>query len=169
MSRPEEALDFVRDGGEGTLSMKALVELLKAVLGSGKPFRVRATGFSMSPFIQNYDTITISPLPPGGPCIGDIAAFIQPKTGKLVVHRVVGMKKDGYLMRGDNAQEPDGLIPASCILGYITRVEREGKPVSLRSRPEKVLIALLSHRGLLLPSLILMHRLLRPIIRRFRT
>ena len=167
--RPEEASDFVRDGGEGTLSMEALVELLKAVLGNGRPFRVRATGISMSPFIKDSDIITISPLLPGGLQIGDVAAFMQSKTGKLVVHRVVGIKKDAYIMRGDNTLESDGLIPASCVLGYITRAEREGRQVSLRSRPERIIIAHLSYRGLLMPFLILMHKLFHPVIRRLKT
>lgn len=169
MSCPEEASVFIIDGGEGTLTMKILVELLQAVTEKGKPFRVRAFGFSMHPFIRNRDIITISPLPSGRPRLGDVAAFLQPVTGKLVVHRVIGFKGDHCLIRGDNVVESDGLIPCPNIQGYVTCVERDGKEIWWGSGPERYLIALMSQKGLLRRTLFLAYRLVNPIIRRRKT
>ncbi len=169
MSGPEEPSGFVADGGSGTLSMRALVDLLTAVTEKGRPFRVQALGFSMYPFIRNRDIITISPLPAGGPGLGDVVAFIQQETGRLVVHRVVRRTEDGYFIRGDNMPEPDGLISADSIRGYVTKVERDGKPAPLGSGPERYLIAVMSSKGLLCPSLSLACRLLCPAIRRIKT
>ena len=111
MSGPEKTVDFVKYGGEETLSMKVLVELLSAVTEKGKPFRFQVHGSSMYPCIKDLDIITISPLSSGHPRMGDVVAFISPGTEKLVVHRVVGWKENKFLIRGDNAPKSDGQIP----------------------------------------------------------
>jgi hypothetical protein len=87
------AESYIQYGGEGTISNRALSELLQAVLDKGMPFRFRAPGFSMSPFIRDGDVITISRLSGDSPGQGTVVAFSQPKTGKLIVHRVVVKKR----------------------------------------------------------------------------
>jgi signal peptidase len=166
--RPEEASRFVRNGGDGNLSMEALVELLKAVTEKKRSFRVQAHGSSMFPFIKDSDYITISPLTPCHPRLGDIVAFINPETNKLIVHRVVGRKKDHYLIKGDNNPKPDGLIPKSSILGYVTKVEKEGNQICFGSGFERVFIAFISQKNLLRPIFHLTYRLVGPIIRRIK-
>ncbi|WP_396654711.1 S26 family signal peptidase [Methanosarcina baikalica] len=146
--------------------MKVLVELLRAVTENGKLFRFQAPGFSMYPFIRNCDTIIISPLSFGRPRLGDVVAFIRPGTGKLVIHRVVENKGGCYLIKGDNTSEPDGLILNSNILGYVTKVERNGKKISLGLGLERLLIAYMSRKSILLPSLSLACYLIRPFLRR---
>ena len=160
MLRPEEVSAFIRDGGENNLSMEALIELLKAVTEKGKPLRVQARGFSMYPFIKNNDYITISPLTSCHPRLGDVVAFIQPKTRKLIVHRVIESKGDHYLIKGDNTSTPDGLIPKVNIMGYVTGVDKDGKLVRFGSGFERIFIALLSRKNLLCPTLHLTYRLL---------
>ena len=63
-SKPEPT-SFAVDGGELSLPSPALLELLRAVLGKGRPFRFRASGPSMSPCICDGDVILIVPLLPG--------------------------------------------------------------------------------------------------------
>jgi len=166
--KPENASGFIKDGGEDNLSMEALVELLKAVVEKGRPFRVQALGFSMHPFIKNKNYITISPLSPDRPRLGDIVAFIQEGTGKLVVHRVVESKKNQYLIKGDNTPAPDGLVPKGNILGYVTKIDEDGKPVRLGSGSERVFIAFVSRKNLLRPTLHLTYMLIGPFIRRIK-
>jgi hypothetical protein len=167
LSGPEKASGFAINCGEDTLSMAALIELLRAVTEKGKPFRFQATGFSMYPFIRNLDTITVSPLPAGGRCrLGDVVAFLKPGTEKLAVHRVIRKKGDCYLIRGDNTPEPDGLISAARMLGYVTNVERGGRQIRVGLGPERAVIACLSRKDLIRPSLFLACRLARPFIRR---
>lgn len=157
---------FVRKGGELSLSGPALAELLRAVLDKGMPFRFRAKGFSMSPFVKDGDVITVSPLSGASPRLGDVVPCIGPETGKLFVHRVVGKRGDFCIIRGDNTPEADGLVSKANVLGRVTRVERDGKRVFLGLGPERLLIALLTRRGLLLPLLRPMWRLVRPVVRR---
>jgi signal peptidase I len=153
-------------GSELSLSGPALVQLLRAVLGKGVPVRFRAKGFSMSPFIKNEDVVTLSPLKDASPSVGDVIAFVTQGTDKLCVHRVVGKKGDLWVAKGDNSSEADESAPIESILGFATRVERDGKEVFLGLGPERFLIAFLGGRGLLLPLLLPLWKLLRVVVKR---
>lgn len=149
---------YIRTGEEGSLSPALRLELLKAVVDQKKPFRFRAPGHSMYPSILDGDTITVSPVSPGHPALGDVVAFHHPETGRLVVHRVVAVNSDSFLIRGDNADKPDGLIPADRILGIVTCVERGRGRHGMGTRSGRRIIAFLSR-----------HSLLKPILRPVRT
>jgi hypothetical protein len=120
----------------------------------------------MSPFVKDGDVVTVSPLPKAVPRLGDVVAFVHPQTKRLVIHRVVRKMGDSYLMRGDNALAADGLIPKSCILGRVTRLERGNRRVYLGLGPERLLIALVSPRGPLSSLLLPVWRLVRPLFKR---
>jgi hypothetical protein len=150
---------------ELSLSGTTLTTLLRAVLDKGVPFRFRATGFSMSPFIRNGDVLTVSPLS-GRPRLGDVVAFIRQETGGLAIHRVVGTSAGHCLMRGDNSSRDDGYVPEANILGRIRRVERNGKKILLGLGPERYLICLLARKGLLIPLFLPVPRRLKTLLRR---
>ena len=149
---------FIKKGGELSLPGPALVKLLRAVLDKGALFRFQAKGFSMSPFIEDGDVLTLSPLAGASPRRGDVVAFRRPQRGKLVIHRVVEKRGTSYLIRGDNSPKGDGLVPKANILGYVTKVERDGKKVFLGLGPERFLIAFLLRRGLCFRLLLLVWR-----------
>jgi phage repressor protein C with HTH and peptisase S24 domain len=139
---------LVRRHGDLPLSGRSLTELLRAVLDKGKPFRFRARGLSMSPFIKDGDVVTVAPLRGATPQTGDIAAFLHPATGQLAIHRIVGAKSGRFTLKGDNAVETDGALPAATLLGLVTRVERNGSLI--RPGPGGgAAIAKLSRSGLL--------------------
>jgi len=152
---------------EHLLSGPALLGLAQSVFAKGMPFRFKTKGFSMSPFIKDGDTITIAPVSDGLPGPGDVAAFIAPENGRLVVHRVVGKGKRGFLLRGDNAIETDGRVPEENILGRVVRVERNRRETRIGFGPERRLIAFLSRRNLLRPCLSPAWRILGPILRQW--
>jgi hypothetical protein len=129
----------------------ALIELLRATLVEGTPFRFRARGFSMDPFIRDDDVITVSPLVDHPPGPGDVVAFVQENAERLLVHRVIRVKESSYVIKGDNSAGAYGLIPGSNILGWVKKVERNNKRVFLGFGPERVLIAFLSGLGLMVP------------------
>ena len=157
---------FSKKGGELKLSGADLIELIQAVLDKGLLFRFRAKGFSMNPFIKDDDVITVSPLTDNTVRPGDVVAFIRPEMKKLVVHRVVGRKGEYFHIKGDNTFDSNELIPATNILGRVTRVERNGKEIFLGLGPERFLIAFLARRGLLLPILSAVWKMVRPVVRR---
>jgi len=134
-----------RTGSELSLSSTAAVKLLKAVTEKGKPFKFMASGWSMSPFIRNGDILTISSNSISFPQKGDVVGIIDPRTEKLVVHRIVGMKNGRYRIKGDNAENKDvRFFDVDRICGHVVRIERNGKPVRLGLGPERRLISLLS-------------------------
>jgi signal peptidase I len=142
---------FTKKGDELSLSGPALAELLTVVLDKGVPFRFRAKGLSMSPFILDGDLVTVSPMLDSSPRPGDVGAFVRPETGTLIVHRVVKRKGQCFLVKGDNTSGADGLIPEQNILGLVTMVERNGNKVLFGLGLERFLISFLSRRGWFCP------------------
>jgi Peptidase S24-like len=134
------------------LSGQALLELMRAVLEKGLPFRFRARGWSMAPFIQDGDVITVAPLRKTPAGIGEVVAFVRPGSGNLVVHRVVARKGDNLHIQGDGLTgQTDGMISPDNLLGRVTHIERNGRRVWLGLGPERYLVAWLSRARLLIP------------------
>jgi hypothetical protein len=140
---------FIKKGAELPLSGPGLLELMRAVLSKGVPFRFQSKGFSMLPFIHEGDLVTVSPLSGAAPRLGDVVAYAAVELERVVVHRVVGRSGGAWLVKGDNNPGADGLIVQAQILGRVTRVERDGREVSLGLGPERWLIARLARSGLL--------------------
>jgi signal peptidase I len=139
----------------------AFAGLMEAVLEKNVPFRFTATGCSMTPFIRDGDLITISPVPlrlrPG-----DVVPFVNPSCNKLMVHRILNVSQEGYLIKGDNNSEPDGRIPASSIIGRVVRVEHRGRQVRFGLGTESFLIAWLSQCCWLTPLVWSVRRVIKP-------
>jgi hypothetical protein len=132
---------------------EVLPELVKDILGKGVECRFEAKGHSMSPFIRDGDIVTVSPLTSSSPGVGDVVAFNHPENDKLIIHRVVKKRNNDYYVRGDNAIEVDGLVRGKNILGYVKKVERNGRKVWMGLGSERFLIAFLNRRGLIYPLL----------------
>jgi GNAT superfamily N-acetyltransferase len=139
--------DYTCIGNHLRLTDGSLHELMTAVIEKGASFRFRARGFSMFPFIRDRDVITLASLKSVGP--GDVVAFRHPHSGKLAVHRILEKKADGFLIKGDNIPEPDGIIPAEDVLAVAVSVERKHRKVGGGIGQTKWLLALLSKRNML--------------------
>jgi ribosomal protein S18 acetylase RimI-like enzyme len=150
---------FVRANGELRVTNRVQLELMRGVLERGVPFRFEALGFSMTPFIQHGDILTVAPL---APRVGDVIAFVQPDTARLAVHRVIATNNGVVIARGDNCLEADAIIPRANVLGIVTRVERDGRTVGLGLGAERRLIAWLNAREWLAPLKQLFYLPLRP-------
>jgi hypothetical protein len=153
-------------GGVLSLSGLALQEFLRAVLARGSTFRFKARGFSMHPFIQDGDVVTVSPLGGRYPRLGEVMAACHSETLKLMVHRVLSRREGGVLLRGDNSPAADGYIPAGKVLGRVTRVERNGQRVRLGLGLERSFVAFLSRHDMLQPLIFRARQVLRPLRRR---
>ncbi|MCI0477418.1 MAG: S24/S26 family peptidase, partial [Anaerolineales bacterium] len=92
------------------------LELMRGVLERGVPFRFEALGFSMTPFIQHGDILTVAPLNQRAPRAGDVIAFVQAETARLAVHRVIAVNDGVVIARGDNCPEADATIPRANVL-----------------------------------------------------
>lgn len=144
----EEPRLFVTRADALPISGQALLDLMREVLARGRPFRFRARGWSMTPFIRDGDVVTVAPLGGGRPSVGEVVAFQRPETGRVVVHCVIAQAADGCFIQGDGGPAcEDGLIPGENVLGRVTRVQRDGRDIWLGLGPERVLIAWLSRTG----------------------
>ncbi len=141
---------YVSNGGELSLSNLGQKELLLAMAEKGAALRTTARGFSMQPFIRDKDILTITPLKNQPPSVGDVVAFTQPATGRLVIHRIIGRTSKGWIIKGDNCFEPDGVVPDEKIIGRVSRIERGTEDVKLALGRLRSFIAILSRGNALL-------------------
>lgn len=139
-----KSLLYHKKQSELNLSPEALLTLAQAVLNKGMPFRFRAGGFSMLPFIRDGDVITISPAKNTHISTGDVVAVLHPSDRKVFIHRVVKKVNGLYLVKGDNCPEPDGIFSHKNILGKITKVERRRRKKVFGNGPERFIIAVFS-------------------------
>ena len=140
-------------------------ELMKDVIEKNISFRFTALGFSMLPFIHDGDVITVAPVFHTNLRIGDVVAFINPICNQLAVHRILLISQSGYLIKGDNTNQPDGQVLASNIIGRVIQVEHCGKNVGIGIGVERIAIAWLSFHGLLKPNIWKVWRFIRPIVK----
>ena len=133
------------------LSGRVLAELTHAVLDKGSLFRFCARGGSMTPFIRDGDTLTIAPLANRPPRLGEVVAFscLTEEGMELVVHRVVGRRRRGFVVQGDGNGCMPEIVSSENILGRLVKVERDGRQVRLGLGPERRLIAWLGLARLL--------------------
>ena len=149
------------DAYELRLSGSSLAELMKSTLQKGASFRFSARGKSMKPFIRDRDVLTVSKSSETGIRIGDVSAVINPVSGTLIVHRVVGKSDTEVLIKGDNCRFADGLFPCESVAGIVSKVERNGVRVRIGGGTATRCIAFFSRTGML-------HRIILPVLRKFR-
>lgn len=138
---------FVVEISGTPLSGVALRELARVTLQRGKTFRFTAHGYSMLPFIQDGDVITVAPLA-SRPRLGEVVAFVNPVSERLTVHRITGCTTRGYVIKGDSLPEPDCVLADGGVLGRVVRVERSGHDVPGILGHASTAIALLSRWNL---------------------
>ena len=140
--------DFVAGANELILDNRALIDLMQTILHREKLFKFLAKGASMSPFIRNGDIVTIAPLPVKLPRVGEVIAFVHPRSGKLTIHRIIKRRGTSFFLRGDNSVGIDGRIELGDILGVLVNVERQGRKISLGlSGNQGVAVAFLVRKG----------------------
>ena len=141
------------DMTEKSFNNEGFIDLVRTILGHGKAIRFRAQGYSMAPFIRDGDVITLGPVQ-DKIHQGDVIAFVKQQSGKLVIHRVVGMNRESFILKGDNLYESDGFVDRADILGKVICVEKSGSMRKLGLGRERRVIALLSRLQCLKPMLV---------------
>ena len=125
-------------------SSTILRELFGELLKEGKGIRFQARGCSMYPSIRNEEFITVVPVELTELKVGDILAFQDKESKKIVVHRLIKIEKNNrvpslLISAGDNLSSPDPPIyPSEYVLGKVIRVERDGKEINLGSKLNRI-------------------------------
>ena len=83
------------------------------------------TGTSMQPLFKTHrDMIIVKSITE--PLVKYDVALYRGATGKYILHRVVGVRDDVYLIRGDNTFTLER-VPKDRVIGVLTEFNRKGK------------------------------------------
>lgn len=99
-------------------------------------------GDSMMPLIkQGRDVLIISKKPKGRLKRYDVPLY-QRDSGQYVLHRILKVRKNDYVICGDNRSHPETGISDRHIIGILTGIIRNGKELSLSSLKYRIYVHL---------------------------
>jgi len=105
------------------------------LLSRGHAVRFRATGDSMYPSIQSGEHVCVAPVGERSLQVGDVV-LARAKRG-LTAHRIVKMRDDSIVMRGDNAILHDSPLHKHSVIGRVAHIERGGRPIAVGGAPTR--------------------------------
>lgn len=82
-------------------------------------------GVSMRPLFKTHRDVIVVKRPEGELKKYDVALYVSPR-GKYILHRVVKVKEDEYLIRGDNTYMIEH-VPKDSVIGVLVKFNRRGK------------------------------------------
>jgi len=144
-----EEFSYVGNAEELRLSNSAQLYLLRSFTSIGKTIRMQVRGFSMTPFIRDGDVVEVSEIKNRAPKVGEVVAFTQSGSGRLAIHRIVGYEGKGWLVKGDNNREPDGIINFDQLIGRVIEVKRNGRTIHFGFGCERLIIAWMVKQNLI--------------------
>ena len=108
---------------ENILNLDEMDDIISAVIKNDGKVSIIASGVSMEPFIKNKkDVVTL--IGAGRKLRkGDVPLYRR-GNGKVVLHRVIGEDKNGYIMRGDNQWTNEYGIKDENILALLYSVKK---------------------------------------------
>lgn len=111
------------------IPLAELWPLMKEQIDSGKTVVFSPKGTSMLPLIrQNVDKVVLAKAPKSLKKY-DLPLYLR-ENGQFVLHRVVGIDKNGYIMCGDNQFEREYGIQNEQILAIACGIYRESDYIS---------------------------------------
>ena len=114
---------------EKVFTLGEIEPIIDEVLDSGSEISLMASGVSMEPYIRDKtDKITLVKVSRELKK-GDVPLYKR-DNGKFVLHRIVGIGDEGYIMRGDNQWVTEYPVKKSSIKAVLKSVERNGKVFS---------------------------------------
>lgn len=131
--------------------------LFEDVLGTGANLRVRVTGGSMSPFLEDGDVVTIRKVPPSSLKTGDLIFFRNnhhlPRLHRILHKWQTSDGRTAFQTKGDALIAFDGPVKHHNVLGKVCDIENTssiGTPAcaNMECRRWQVLNLLLAWIGL---------------------
>ena len=112
-------------------------ESYESILDKEGTFVYTNSGNSMYPLIRPKGDLIVIKKPKIPLNKYDIPLYKR-KSGEYVLHRVIAVKNDGYVIRGDNCTYSEKGIADSQIVGVLYSVIRGKKEVLINSLPQKI-------------------------------
>ena len=91
----------------------------------------KTRGVSMEPMLRQNRDLVIIRIPTCRLHKYDVALYRRGRN--YVLHRVIGVEKDHYLIRGDNTYSVE-TVPDEAVIGVLTSFKRKGKEISTENR-----------------------------------
>lgn len=132
--------------GRVTIQGQDFSAIIDALIKKGVSARFRVTGTSMLPSIRAGDVIHLSPFQGRVPEIGDVVARMADSHQSIVIHRIIKIQKQGYLIKGDSLFRADGLFHRESIIGFVSGIQRGNREILLDKAKRKRDILLSTYR-----------------------
>jgi len=110
--------------------MKAMSPLMEEILKGGGSVAFTVTGDSMRPLLRHRRDRVCLRAPGEQPLKKyEIPLFVR-TDGKYILHRIVGLGPDGYIVRGDNQLGREYPVWYSQVIGVVAGIWRDEKYLS---------------------------------------
>ena len=124
------------------VSMDEMAPLIREILAESGEVSFVSAGVSMLPTIRDRkDTVTLV-RPQGKLKKGDVP-FYQRDNGQYILHRVIYVNGDTYVMRGDNQWENEYNVRHDQIIGVLHSFDRDGKTYKVTDTSYKLYVKFL--------------------------
>jgi len=118
--------------------LKEYVSLIEEVIESGGEFRLFPRGTSMMPLLRQGKDSVILIKSETAPKKRDIL-FYKRSSGQFVLHRIVGLSKDGsYVLCGDNQTALEKGITDEMIIATVSAVYRDERRIEKNTFGRKI-------------------------------
>ncbi len=108
------------------IDFEEILPIIEEVLAKDGKVKFTPTGTSMLPMLRGgKDTVELSRVE-GKLKKYDLPLYKRPN-GKCVMHRIIKVKKDGYVMLGDHQWISEYPVPFDSVIGVMTSFTRNGK------------------------------------------
>lgn len=120
-----------------TVTFEEIYPLIDEQLQAGGSASFISHGTSMKPLLKDGENRITLIKPPGYPQKYDII-FYRRSDGKFILHRIVGIKKDGYVCRGDNQFQDEFPVRKEQIIAILSEYTKNGKQKKINSFSQKL-------------------------------
>jgi signal peptidase I len=124
------------------LSNSDLLKLSSNLIEKSASIRFRAKGFSMRPFIQDGDLITVSPLRDSTIRVGDVV-LCKTADDRAIVHRMIQKTTKSnraiFFIKGDAAFGQPEEVDTKRVLGRVVAIERNGRERKLDTKLYRII------------------------------
>ena len=113
------------------MSNQETVTTLEEELKREGVFAYVTSGGSMEPLFRTHRDVVVIGRATGELRPLDVALYLSGEEGKYILHRVIRVREDCYVIRGDNTYQNE-YVPKEAVLGVLTEFTRKGKRHSVR-------------------------------------
>ena len=117
--------------------MTEIEPLIKKAFENGEEFNLITAGTSMLPMLRDRQDTVVLQEKKGKLKKYDLPLYKR-ADGQFVLHRIVGIKKKGYVVSGDNHNVNDYPVTDDQIIAVVSAYIRDGKRISIDSLGYKI-------------------------------